>query len=412
MNSLNKNFWFFLNLVVLTTFGFAQNYTEYKGEVIDQNSNKPLEYATISVVDTNISTITNSEGEFILKIPNATTAKNLQVTLLGYQTKVVALANLTSTKSIIKLAVAVTQLSEVNIKTYKNAQNLVRLVLKNKKNTRPTEDLAMTAFYRETIKRRQRNVSLTEAVLYINKQPVGTSKQDAIKLGKARKQTDYKRLDTLTLKLQGGPFSALRLDMLKYPNYLFSKTTINDYEFSFAPSTTIEDKVVMVVNFKSKTEALNISYEGKLYIDAKNLALVGADYNLNLSNKTKAKNLLVKKKPRHIVVLPMVANYKVNFKENNGKWYYNYASFYLKFKVNKKRRWFNKVYTLQTELAVTDWQTNAIQFSKQDALKPNVIITDAISGFGDPNFWGAYNLIEPDKSIESAIRKIQKKLKQ
>ena len=38
-------------------------------------------------------------------------------------------------------------------------------------------------------------------------------------------------------------------------------------------------------------------------------------------------------------------------------------------------------------------------------------MTDYKSGFSDPDFWGAYNIIEPDKSIELAIEKIQKQLK-
>jgi hypothetical protein len=33
-----------------------------------------------------------------------------------------------------------------------------------------------------------------------------------------------------------------------------------------------------------------------------------------------------------------------------------------------------------------------------------------VSGFADPNFWGEFNLIEPEKPIETAIRKIQKQL--
>ena len=32
-------------------------------------------------------------------------------------------------------------------------------------------------------------------------------------------------------------------------------------------------------------------------------------------------------------------------------------------------------------------------------------------GFSDPDFWGQYNIIEPEKSIESAIRKIQRQLR-
>ena len=47
----------------------------------------------------------------------------------------------------------------------------------------------------------------------------------------------------------------------------------------------------------------------------------------------------------------------------------------------------------------------------QNPLKPTVILSDAISGFSDTDFWGAYNVIEPDKSIQTAINKIQKKLR-
>jgi hypothetical protein len=37
-------------------------------------------------------------------------------------------------------------------------------------------------------------------------------------------------------------------------------------------------------------------------------------------------------------------------------------------------------------------------------------MADQNTGFNDPDFWGEYNVIEPEKSIESAIRKIQRKL--
>jgi hypothetical protein len=63
-------------------------------------------------------------------------------------------------------------------------------------------------------------------------------------------------------------------------------------------------------------------------------------------------------------------------------------------------------------MAVTDWEINTTdkRIKYKDRLRPTVIITDAISGFSDPNFWGQYNLIEPDKSIQSAIDKIRKNI--
>ena len=80
--------------------------------------------------------------------------------------------------------------------------------------------------------------------------------------------------------------------------------------------------------------------------------------------------------------------------------------------MNKKREIFNKVYSLSSEMAVTDWEINSTdrKIKSKDKLRPSVIITDAISGFSDPDFWGKYNLIEPDKSIESAIEKIKKNI--
>ena len=47
----------------------------------------------------------------------------------------------------------------------------------------------------------------------------------------------------------------------------------------------------------------------------------------------------------------------------------------------------------------------------KDRLKSSVVISDEASGFSDPEFWGEYNVIEPDKPIESAIRKIKKQLR-
>ena len=81
--------------------------------------------------------------------------------------------------------------------------------------------------------------------------------------------------------------------------------------------------------------------------------------------------------------------------------------------MDKKGKLFNSVYTLQSEMAVTDWELDeeSSRLRSRDRLRPTVIMSDAVSGFSDPDFWGAYNVIEPEKSIESAINKIQRRLK-
>ena len=412
---MNKLRFIYLGLMfILQSPSFAQNtYSEYKGKVVDAINNRALDYVSLNVLETNISTVTNSEGEFLLKVPQAYKDSKIVVALLGYTKKVINLADLSENISVIKLEEAYTELKEVNVSAFKDADKLVRKVFTEKSKTIQNQSVYMTAFYRETIKRRNRNVSLTEAVVNIIKQPYTSANRDAVKLGKARKSTDYKRLDTVSLKLQGGPFSTLYLDIMKYPEYIFTEESFDTYRFSFDAPTTVNNRNVYVVDFKPRNKTLDLSYFGKLYIDVETLALVSASYLLDVSNKGKSRNLLVKRKPRDIVVYPLEAKYKVDYKQNRGKWYYSYSNLSLKFKVNKKREIFNKVYTLSSEMAVTDWELNAddIKIKNKDKLRPTVIITDAISGFSDPDFWGEYNLIEPDKSIESAIEKIRKNIK-
>lgn len=403
---------FIMMLLAVFSLHAQVDFMEYNGKVIDGKSKKTLEAVSLNVNETNISTITNSEGEFTLKVPKKYLDSKVVISILGYNTRVLPLTELSKKDNKIMLYEAITELSAVSVSAYKNAESLVKKVFNDKNKNIQDESVYMTAFYRETIKRRNRNVSLTEAVVNILKQPNASFQRDAIQLGKARKSTDYRRLDTVSVKLQGGPFSAIYLDVMKYPEYIFTDETISSYNFSFDEPTTINNRSVFVVSFTPKNNSLSINYNGKLYIDVNTLALVSANYALDVSDINKSKNLLVRKKPSDVIVYPLEANYKVDYKAKGNKWYYSYSNLSLKFKVNKKREIFNKVYTLSSEMAVTDWEVNTadVRIKNKDRLRPTVIITDAISGFSDPNFWGEYNLIEPDKSIQTAIDKIRKNI--
>ena len=63
-------------------------------------------------------------------------------------------------------------------------------------------------------------------------------------------------------------------------------------------------------------------------------------------------------------------------------------------------------------MAITDWEQNTTGINRpKESLRPTVIFADEASGFSDPSFWGEFNIIEPEKSIESAIKKISKQVK-
>lgn len=410
-----------LLFVVLCTFLVCSNtinaqmstsYKEIKGIVIDSETRSPLVFTDLVINGSNISTISNSDGEFILKIPDTYIDGSLAISRLGYQKKDVKISSLKNNVEITLIA-AITELNAVQIDTYADAKSLLRATLKKKSELYNNNNTLMTAFYRETIKKRRRNASLSEAVVRIHKRPYSSYKKDAIELVKSRKKTDYSRLDTLAVKLQGGPFSNLYTDIIKYPEFIFTNEDIPLYDFSFDASTRINGNLVYVINFKQKPNITTPLYYGKLYIDSKTLALTNAVYNLNVENRRLTSEMYVRKKPGSAVVYPTEAAYRVNYRTKNGKWQYAYSNISLTFKVKWKRKLFNNVYTLNSEMAITDWRIKdaVIEKPRKKMMRPTTILADATSGFSDPEFWGRYNIIEPEKSIESAIKKIQKQLK-
>lgn len=390
----------------------AQNYRLYRGEVLDTDTKKPLTFASLALEGTNLSTVTNTEGQFSLKIPNEISSGQLIVSFLGYRSVKMNLSDLKPVDNQIFLSVLITELSEVNILIPKDAETLVRDVFNKRGQNYFNDPTVMTAFYRETIRKRRRNVSLAEAVVNIYKSPYNVNRKDAVELYKSRKSTDYNRLDTMVLKLQGGPYNTLFVDIMKYPEYIFAEEFISDYEFSFDRSTRINDRLVYVVNFVQRPEIQEPMYQGKLYIDASRRVLTSAVYSLNITDKEMASKLFVRKKPASADVWPEGIAYRVDYLEKDGKWYYGYSNVQLEFKVDWKNKLFNSVFTLSGEMAVTDWEKNTenLVLRRGQRIRSNIILSDEASGFSDPDFWGEFNIIEPDKSIESAIKKIQRQL--
>jgi hypothetical protein len=306
----------------------------------------------------------------------------------------------------------VSELSEVNLSVPKNARVLIKETLRRKGENYFDDPTLMTAFYRETIKKRRRNVSLSEAVVNIYKAPYSSSRQDAVTIYKARKSTDYDRLDTLALKLQGGPFNTLFVDIMKYPEYIFTEKSMDNYQFSFDRSTRINDQLIYVIDFKQRPDIPEPLYMGKLYVDAEKKILTSAIFSLNITDRDEASRMFVRRKPWNASVYPTEVAYRVDYREKDGRWYYGYSNVLLEFKIDWDRRLFNSVYSLSCEMAVTDWErfTEEERPKYRDRLHTSIILADAAMGFADPDFWGPYNIIEPEKSIESAIRKIQRQL--
>ena len=404
---------FSLNVLVSSNV-FAQSdtisFSQFKGRILDSKTNKELAFATLSVIGTNIAGVSNSEGEFSLKIAKDKLNANLMISFLGYNNKVISLRELKPEKNQILLETSNITLGEVVVST-NDAEKIFKQVIERIEQNYGNDQNLMTGFYRETIRKRRAYLSLSESVVEIQKQPYTSKLDDFIDLFKGRKNTDYTRLDTLTFKLQGGPYTTVFLDIMKYPDLMFSSDALKIYDFTLENNTQIDDKKVYVLAFKQKQVITTPLYFGKLYIDTESMAIINATFNLNVEDKIASGLLFTQKKPIGADVYPLQASYQINYREQNGKWIFTYSRGDITFLVNWDKKLFNTTYETSVELAVTDWKKkNNDTLKETQKLRQNVIMMDKVSDFADPEFWGEYNIIEPEKSIETAIKKIQRKM--
>ena len=385
------------------------NYVQYKGYVIESDSKKALGFATLTLEGANLSTVANSDGEFLFKVPVVNQDGNLIVSYLGHKDKIIKLSTLKRDKNRIELELSSVTLSTVSVHP-KDPDMLMRAILSRRADNYNLEQNKMTVFYRETIKKNKTYVSLSEAVLDVYKQPVLSGRMDQAEISKARKNTDYTKLDTVTFKLQGGPYTSLMLDIIKNPEEIFTDDMVGNYQFTIENITKIGERLMYVIDFQQHTYIEEPLYFGKLYVDTESLAILSATFSLNVADKAKASDLFIRRKPAGAKVYPTEATYQVNYREKEGRWMFGYSRAEIVFKIEWKKRLFNTHYASTIEMAVTDWE-KVKNAKPADRLKPSVVMMDEVSGFADPDFWGVYNVIEPEKSIDQAIRKIQKKLK-
>ncbi|MDR5590133.1 carboxypeptidase-like regulatory domain-containing protein [Christiangramia sp. SM2212] len=403
-----------LIFITMQSFAFQPadiEYVEYRGEVVNANNGRGISSAYLSLNNSNISTITNSDGEFSLKVPEDLIDATVTTSVFGFQSKTLPLDYFKPEGTVIELEETVEELTEVSLYKATNASLLVKEMLDKKDDNYLSDESLMTSFYRETIKKGWSNVSLSEAVVKIQKSPYNSSKKDLVSLYKARKSTDYEKLDTVALKLRGGPFNTLYLDMMKYTEYVLRPEMMDSYSFKFDDPTKINDRYTYVVDFREVDES-DPWYYGKLFIDAETSTLVKAEYSLNVDDRDAAAAMFVKKKPNGSKVFPTELNYQVDYAQNNGRWHYAYGKAQLEYVVNWKRKIFNSKYKINSEMVVTDWQPYAGDDWRKsnDVIRPNIVMVDDVAGFYDSEFWGSNNIIEPEKSIQNAIDKIKRKM--
>jgi len=415
MKTSNKNVFSFGILCLLFAASFAamaqSTFVTVSGTLKDAKSGEKISYAAITVPGTGIGTVSNSDGDFILKVNTSLNAEFFEVSHLGYATTKFRISEGIGQDKTYQLQTQPIRLQEISV-VPKDAREIVETALQDFKKNYSQVPNMMTGFYRESVRQRRTYLTVSEAVVDIYKAPYSGLQNDRVKIFKGRKAANLKRADTLMVQLQGGPQVSMLLDIVKNTNLSIALDNLDNYRFEFGTIVTIDNKMNWVISFSPAVVKEEPLYIGKLYIQQDNYAITRAEFSLDLSDEEKAANVFVQKKPSGLIFMPTATGYLVTYKEQNGKYYLDYVRVDLKFRCDWKKRLFRNSYTLMSELAITDRHAdNIVKFGNQEVFRSNMVFTDKVQAFEDVDFWGENNIIEPDNSIENAIKKLSKSMK-
>ena len=402
-----------LSLSAFSTQPDSSTYVSYQGFVKNAKTNELLSFASITLDKSSTATVSNIDGEFTIKVDNNNKAENLNVRYIGFKNKSLALSSIDSKKILtIELEPVTEFITELTIRPT-NAAEIISNVLRNISLNYSTDPVMMTGFYRETVKNRRDYVSISEAVVDIYKSPYNSDVQfDQVKIDRGRKSTNVTKMDTLLVKMQGGPTISLMLDIVKNPYTLFTNEFEKIYEFNVENLVSINDRLHYVIGFKQRSYIDEPYFFGKFYIEIDRLAISEIEFSLNLDNKEEASRIFIKRKPAGVRVTPLKTTYRAIYTIQDNKWFFNYGRAEVKFKLNWKKKLFNTTYSLMSEIAITDRNTEeATKINRKARFNKGDIMEEEVNAFFDPEFWGDYNLIEPDESIEQAIKKLYRQYK-
>jgi hypothetical protein len=387
-------------------------YTEINGKIVDATTNSPVVFGTVSIMGTSMATVSNADGEFVIKVPNTISTASLTFTHLGYQNKTMPISEFKGALNVIEVIPVTVTLDEVIIHKLEPISILLA-ALNRVKDNYSNEPEMQTSFYREAIKQNRNYVSVSEAITDIYKAPYSIGfGADRMKIYKGRKSSDVKKMDTLLVKLQGGPTTCLMLDVVKNPGEILDKEMFQYYNFKLMGVTTIDNRETYVLNFDQIDGLEQPLYAGNIYIDVDTKAFAGFDFGFSEKGLPYATEMLIKKKPSNLNMEVEGGHYLIKYQLGETTWHLNYVRSELAMNSKWKRKLFKTDINIMLEMAVTDRTNENIEkFTGKESAKIGDIFADQVSNFEDEDFWGDYNTIKPEESIEVAIEKLNKKVK-
>lgn len=387
------------------------------GKITDSSDGHSLAFASVTHIVSGVSNVSNSEGFFSLKLPMEVLPEDeIRVSFLGYVTATLRVEDFSESSPDkpygIQLPPVSFTLDPAVIRSI-DPLDLFNEAYDKVKDNYPSVTTGMTAFYREIIRRQSgRYLTLSEAVIDINKASYTSFQSDRARIFKGRASTDYRAADSILIRFRGGVVAALDMDNVKNPFAgVWLREVERHYRFAMGEPVLRDGLFFYVVTFTQIDGSEEILYSGRLYIESESLAIGRIELSLNVKGREeKAAGIMVVKRPPDTRFYITKADYAVNYKRFGDTWHYDYSLMRINLSSRKGKSFFRNNYVITGEMAVTAHNEAPARIGADERIRFKDFLSEKVGDFRDDDFWGDYNVIEPDKSIDAVIRRIIRRL--
>lgn len=386
----------------------VQAHISIEGRVLENRKDKPIAYCNISVLGTTLGTMSNSEGQFILKIPTEMKPDSIRFSCMGFKAEVVSVETLLNTQpSEIVLQKSSIELKEIDV-VHLMPDDILNRFNRNRTKNYESNYVLFTTFYRELVKEDERYTELSEAVIEVLKAPYDNeAANDHVKFVRGRKSREPNHFSEVRFKLKGGPYYITRLDVVKTNETFINPEFRNLYKYSYKGTQLVDDRKTFVLAFEPISNVRDFLYEGQIFIDSETFALVRAEFGLTKYGLREARNVIIEKQPKTLRAALSEVRYVVQYEQDATFWYLKSAQTSMKIRLTDREKKQRTRFHSIAEMVTTDLERGKLQnFARRDIFKANEFITERIETF-EPDFWGHFNTIQPETEIQKSLENFE-----
>jgi len=395
-----------LILLLISNSIFAQQ-VELKGKVLDEQTKTALPYAHVIHCGSNLGTVSNADGLFILKLNHPQATDSIEISYMGYRHLKVSYRDLLEDVPELYLKAISVNLNELTI-TDESPQEIVAKAFAKVGENYPTEDLFFQGFFREIILQDTACLAFSEALVHIHKKNyIDGKSDDEIQLVKGRSKVDPKESVLLKhVNFRGGLLGSVRLDVLK--TQLFDEKSQAYFAYELDDFTQLQGKWMYVIKFDRHPDSKKAGLKGRFFIEVESYAFARIEMERNeiglkQDNKFGLKNELAMKR-LGLKLEKLSRTFVIDYRLLADKWQLFTTQYQLKMRVIQKKE--PSLIHYQTKLFMYDLLEEGSYLKQQKNISKRNMAYREVSKYEDEAFWQNFQYVQPAQAEAQLMQKL------